>query len=218
MELAEAVRSVIRDRKTEKVIAEPLNPVKYTAEQLNSGDQIVKQAIADSGWAPFHYDRRQDGLAEPWRAWWLNQANCQSLAAILPQRIPDLKPGNKMPGLLSGCGSLTLFTWLPQPNEAGVESSKRERIDREHLAATAAAVQNFLLLLTAEGISNYWASGSLIQNHLFGTLKIPQEQILAAAIFAHYPHPFNPVEGIAGKHRKRRSPNTAWLQDVSIDV
>lgn len=123
-----------------------------------------------------------------------------------------------MPGLLSGCGSLTLFTWLPQPNEAGIESSKRERIDREHLAATAAAVQNFLLLLTAEGISNYWASGSLIQNHLFGTLKIPQEQILAAAIFAHYPHPLNPVEVIAGKHRKRRSPDTAWLQDVSIDV
>ncbi|MDG2014698.1 MAG: hypothetical protein P8J33_14420 [Pirellulaceae bacterium] len=217
MDLAEAVRNVIRDRKTEKILADPQNPVEYTAEQLNSGDQIVKQAIRDSGWAPFHYDRRQDGLAEPWRAWWLNQTNCQKLAEKLPQLIPDLKPGNKMPGLLSGCGSLTLFTWLPQPNETGPESSKRERINREHLAATAAAVQNFLLLLTAEGIRNYWASGSLIQDYLFDTLKIPHEQVLAAAVFTHYPDPLTPVEVIAGKHRERRSPNTAWLQDVLID-
>lgn len=53
MDLAEAVRNVIRDRKTEKILADPQNPVEYTAEQLNSGDQIVKQAIRDSGWAPF---------------------------------------------------------------------------------------------------------------------------------------------------------------------
>ena len=117
MDLAAAVRQVILERKTEKVLGDPVAPVVYSSTQLAEGDQIVKRAIQDSGWAPFHYDRRANGLAEPWRVWWIDNASCQRLATALPDLIPDLKPGNKMPGLLSGCGSLTLFTCLPQLSE-----------------------------------------------------------------------------------------------------
>lgn len=213
MNKIEILGEVIRTRKTEKVLGDPEAPVRYSAAQLKQGDEIVKRSIKDSGWAPFHYNRRQDGLAEPWRAWWMNQAECLSLCKKLPKLIPDMKPGNKMPALLSGCGSLTLFTWLPE-EQSDPTDPKIQRINREHLAATSSAVQNFLLLLTAHGIANYWASGTLIQNHLFPELGIPGDQILAAAIFAHYPNPDGSVEVIAGKQREHRCSEAKWLCDV----
>lgn len=214
MKHIEVLSEVIRNRKTEKVLGNPAQPVRYSATQLNEGDEIVKRSIKESGWAPFHYNRRQDGLAEPWRVWWMNQAECLALCQKLPRLIPDLKPGNKMPALLAGCGSLTLYTWLPEEQGNQTDPSKVERINREHLAATASAVQNFLLLLTAHGIANYWASGTLIQNHLFPELGIPVDQVLAAAVFAHYPNPSGPVEVIAGKQREHRSSDAHWLRDI----
>ena len=208
------VQQVIRTRKTEKVLGDPANPVVYSPEQLSTGDQIVKQAICDSGYAPFHFDRRLNDLAEPWRVYWMDCGSCRRLARALPQLIPDMKPGNKLPSLLSGCGSLTLYTWLPNEAGRGEQAEKFERINREHLAATAAAVQNFLLLLTAQEIRNYWASGTLFADHLFDTLGIPQDSELTAAVFASYPHGTGDRQIISGKLREQRSVNHAWMSEI----
>ena len=62
---SQAVRRAILERKTEKVLGDPACPLVYTQEQLAHGDAMVLAALRDCGWAPFHYDRRRDGLAEP---------------------------------------------------------------------------------------------------------------------------------------------------------
>ena len=178
---------------------------------------IVQQAIRDCGWAPFHYDRKSDGLAEPWRVYWIDNASCQRMAASVGEVVPNLKPGAKLPALLAGCGSLTLFTWLPQQAAAGAGASKLDRINREHLAATASAVQNFLLLLTAHDLPNYWSSGTLIADHYFEKLGIDPAEQLAAAVFVHYPEPDGEFEIVGGKQRNNRSIDCQWLHELKWD-
>ncbi len=210
----EILREVILQRCTEKVLADPANPVSYSDQQLAKGDRVVKQAIRDCGWAPFHYDRKQDGLAEPWRVYWIDCASCRRMATSVPELVPNLRPGAKLPSLLAGCGSLTLFTWLPQASAERADPAKLERINREHLAATAAAVQNFLLLLTAHGLPNYWSSGTLIADYLSERLGISPGEQLAAAVFVHYPGGEGEVEVVGGKQRDNRSAVCAWLREI----
>lgn len=212
VEFADVVRQVIRNRKTKKVLAPVGSPVIYDTATLEHYDEIVESCLADSGWAPFHYDRNLDGIAEPWRVYQLSVASCRRLAGELPQLIPDMKPGNKMPSLLSGCGCLTLFTWVPVTDVA--DGKKLDRVNREHLSATAAAVQNFLLMLTAHQLANYWSSGTLIEQYLFSSLGIPAEHKLAAAVYVHYPNAVGQFEVVGGKQRARRSRDLAWLKHV----
>lgn len=212
----QVLSQVIHQRKTDKVLGDPANAVAYTPEQLAEGDALVKQAIRDSGMAPFHYDRKISGMAEPWRVYWLDYASCRRMAKALPNVTPDLKPNNKMPGLLAGCGSLALYTWLPQSPEAAADSKQFARVNREHLAASAAAVQNLLLLLTSAGYRNYWASGTLIADHLFDHLGISGDEVLMAAVFVHYPEGQGDFQILAGKHRENRSTTFDWLSEIEF--
>lgn len=212
----EVVQDVIRRRKTAKILGRVDQSIQFSEATLRDGDQIVKQSVRDCGWAPFHYDRRHENLAEPWRVYWLDLAGCRRLAEKLPDLIRDLKPGNKMPGLLSGCSCLTLFTWIPQKIDSTVDQRKLERTNNEHLAATAAAVQNFLLLLTAAGVDTYWSSGSLIGDHLFHLLDISSDERIIAAIYASYPGGEGERELISGKQRERRSPDQKWFREISF--
>lgn len=213
----QSLLEVIRQRKTDKVLGDPANPLVYTDEQLADGDGIVKQAIRESGHAPFHYDRKVAGMAEPWRVYWLNCASCRRLAVVLPDLIPTMKTNNKMPALLSGCGSLALYTWLPQSPDMAADNKQFARVNREHLAASAAAVQNFLLLLTAAGIRNYWASGTLIADHLFQHLGISEDEVLLAAVFANYPSGKGELKVVGGKQRERRSSTQQWMQEIQFN-
>ena len=220
----QAVRRAIRQRRTGKLFADPAAPVELPREVLEQYDPLVWQALADSGWAPFHYDRKADGLAEPWRVHWLDHRICRDLATDLPNLIPDLKPNNKLAPMLAACSGLALYTWLPEEREDGTGDRLRspEKIDavnREHLAATAAAVQNFLLLCTAAGIGTYWGSGSPIEKHLFRHLGIGAtgpEQRLSAAVFVHYPFPGrDAIQSVGGALRDKRSDNCQWLKRVT---
>lgn len=209
MKSFEVLRNVIRDRVTSKMLGKVGQPLTHSPSQRKNYDAIVLEAIEHSGWAPFHYDRNHHGVAEPWRVHWLNQDDCHRLASDLPSLVDDLKPGNKMPQLLSGCGSLALFNWLPVAESAG---DKWENINREHLAATAAVVQNFLLLLTAAGLPSYWSSGGVLSKAPFEHLGInPDEEKLLAAVFIHYPDGQGDVERLWGKQRARRSPAQKWF-------
>ena len=126
--------------------------------------------------------------------------------------------------MLSACGSLVLVSWLPQfasaaPGEsaAALAPEKRAQVDREHLAAAAAYVQNLLLLLTAAGLGTYWSSGGQLADHsVFEHMGIPHRGQLIAAVFVDYLNEQAPeLERLPGKQRDRRDPQCRWIHEVT---
>ena len=121
----------------------------------------------------------------------------------------DLKLANKLPKLTAACSSLVLVTWLPVDNAI---------IDQENIAATAAMVQNFLLMLTANNMSNYWSSGGdLGKSKVFDLLGIPSSERLLAAVFIEYEEMKNTVPDKTrdpGQHRDKRTTN--WIKTTEI--
>ena len=215
------VAQIIRDRQTWKVLADPSDPVIYSQETLVRCNAIVKEAIANAGWAPFHYDRGVDGVAEPWRVHLLGVETCRRVAREFFNWFDDVKPSNKLPSMLSACGTLVLVTWLPQFRNTREQHSdeltpeKKRQVDDEHLSATAAMIQNLLVLLTAAGLGTYWSSGGLLASEqAFKHLGISLEERLAGAIFVEFPGGNGPVvDRIEGKNRSRRSNVAAWLSE-----
>jgi nitroreductase len=216
----QVVQRVIRDRRTEKRMLDPGVGFRMPDAEKDQFDALIKDSLATAGWAPFHFDRKVGGIAEPWRCYWLGETSCRNLAGKLGELVPDMKPGNKLPNMLAVCGGVALFTWLPASSSERNESTagKLDAVDREHLAATAAAIQNFLLLCTASGIGTYWGSGTLFESHLFGHLGIgtpDQPEMIAGAIFVHYPVRMpEGTELAGGANRVRRSPDAGWLREI----
>lgn len=213
------IASVIQRRQTWKVLAPVDQPILHSPETLQRGDETLKQAIATAGWAPFHYDRAVDGVKEPWRVHVLNQSACRALASDFPGMFSDIKPSNKLPGMLSACGALALVTWLPQfshgAGNGGGDFAKEKQIqiDEEHLAAASAYVQNLLLLLTAEGLGSYWSSGGQFRTaKMFEHLNIPTTERLLAAVFVDYEPDGSAADRISGKLRQQRSAANRWAR------
>jgi nitroreductase len=207
---------VIRRRKTMKVIGNPSKPLEFTAAEQLVGDAIVQQAIGDAGWAPFHYDRQVDGIAEPWRATILPQSVCREIGARLADWCPDLKPGNKMPAMLSACGCVVLVTWLPQTSDDISDEVKLSDVNFEHVAAASAFVQNLLLLLEAKGFGTYWGSGGMFcDRSIMNRLGMSSIEKLLAAVYVQYPTTKAiALERIPGGNRARRQPASEWSRTV----
>ncbi len=95
-----------------------------------------------------------------------------------------------------------------------------QQINNEHLAATAAAVQNFLLLCTAAGMGTYWGSGTVFEQHLFEPLRIGNNsdaERLLAAVFVNFPVNPSPMQTFAtGAQREKRSPDAGWLRRIEF--
>lgn len=222
---ADRITAIIKRRQTFKVLAgSPTDEAPaelLTAQQTTVADGQVTQAIRDAGWAPFHYDRSADGMAEPWRVEWLPQAKCREVAANFFQWFDDVKPNNKLPAMLNACGSLVLVSWLPQ--FAGQElvadspTQKQLQIDEEHLAATAAYVQNLILILTAHGFGTYWSSGGQFRSEVMRRkLGVDHDGRLLAAVFVDYQVERDSVERLSGKLRERRSPDQRWFKRMDL--
>lgn len=217
----DAVAALIQKRQTWKVLADPENPHTLDEATIRRGDQLVAAAIRAAAWAPFHYHRGANQLAEPWRVDWVPQTACRQIAGQLRDWFDDVKPSNKLPAMLSACGSLVLVSWLPQfldSDGPGTPLDEKQRaVDEEHLAATAAFVQNLLLMLTAQGLGSYWSSGGQFREPgMRNRLRMDPQGRLLAAVFVDY-QPQNPaVERLAGKLRDARDPAVAWLREVSL--
>ena len=223
---AARIAAIIKQRQTFKVLAgSPANQAiaettdLLTEEQRIAADAQVIQAIRDAGWAPFHYDRAADGMAEPWRVEWLPQAKCREVAANFFQWFDDVKPNNKMPSMLNACGSLVLVSWLPQftgqDSTGGSLTEKQQQVDEEHLAATAAYVQNLMLILTAHGLGTYWSSGGQFRTEeMRRKLGVDHDGRLLAAVFVDYQVELDSVERLPGKLRERRSPDQQWFKSI----
>ncbi|MFK7770253.1 MAG: hypothetical protein AB8B55_23790 [Mariniblastus sp.] len=228
--ISTSIEALIRQRKTLKVLSPVDQPAQISADAENVFNPIVLDSIKSAGWAPFHYDRAVDGMAEPWRAHVLWHQDCRKVAANFNVWFDDVKPSNKLPPMLSACGALVLVTWLPQFSfgacaksvesaaDQGVPKEKQVVIDEEHLAATSAMVQNLLLLLTAHGMGTYWSSGGQFRTPtMFEKLGIGLEQRLLAAVFVEYPSTQSEErERLAGKHRDARSGDSKWVREVGL--
>ena len=211
----ETVETIIRNRKTEKVLCdiEAHRPVPADIAERNR--EIVLQAIKTAGWAPFHYPRKVDNLAEPWRAYVLWHEQAKQAAIYLRDELNE-------PRLAAACSALVLVTWLPEVSAADVQQDakvERETLlarDEEHLAAASAMVQNLLLMLTAHGMGNYWSSGGKLKGpEMFQYLGIPEQEKLLAAVFVEYPEMRDDSqERKPGSLRNDRSDQ--WIREVTL--
>jgi nitroreductase len=220
------VSAAIQSRQTWKVLGNPSSPPLFDPEMMTNLDTEVFEAVRLAGLAPFHYDRKQDGVPEPWRFHILRQPTCRSIASQIGSWFNDVKPNNKIPAMLSACGSLVLVNWIPQFPTAGEASdskfdskfdSKQLQVNEEHLAATSAAVQNLLLLLTAKNLGTYWSSGGLFRDPLmFEKIGIDSSERLLAAVFVDYQPSRIDVERIPGKLREFRSDADNWMSEIVL--
>lgn len=212
----ESVRSTIRARQTFKVLGDVDSPLQFGSSKAE--DQFVLQAIEDAGWAPFHYDRKCGGIPEPWRCHILWHQSCRKIAESMPQWFTDMKPTNKLPSMLSACGALVLVTWIPQTSKEIADPAKLISNNEEHLSATAAFVQNLLLLCTSAGFGSYWSSGGQFKTTtMFEKLSIDLNQKLSGAIFIEYPQSKSlGLERLAGKNRAKRTQAGEWSREIEF--
>ncbi|MEM6854105.1 MAG: nitroreductase family protein [Planctomycetota bacterium] len=212
-----AVASVIRARATFKVMGDPAAPVRFSSEVTKRNRQTVLDALRTAGWAPFHYTSDQGGIAEPWRAHVIGHEASQRLAAKLPEWFTNLKPTNKLVPMMNACGALVLVTWLPQFGDPETQNPKQRAVNEEHLAATAAMVQNLLLLLTAHGMGTYWSSGGQLGDPKFlAEIGASSGERLSAAVFIEYPETMSEAKNrLPGKHRRSRSDR--WIREVKSE-
>ncbi|MEM9777342.1 MAG: nitroreductase family protein [Chloroflexota bacterium] len=211
-----AVAAAIMERKTLKVLGSTSDLAQISPESAAKNNKIVLDSLKVAGWAPFHYARGVDDLAEPWRAHVLWHKESQSLAPKLSEWFQGMSPSNKLSKMMQACGALVLVTWLPQFYGAEEKTEKQFSMDEEHLMAASAMVQNLLVLLTAHGMGTYWSSGGKLgSDFFFEQLGIPTSERLVAAVFVEYPDTLeDDRERIPGKHRESRS--NEWIKQISL--
>ena len=210
------VDDAILQRRTEKVLAASNLPISDCSSTVN-------ELLNLAGKAPFHRacedaHRRSSSLEgiEPWRFYALSASDCRQLRL----RIPRENAG-KIPAMLAAADALIMVTWLPngsQPQSSGEDPEFPLTLtNMEHIAATAAAIQNLLLAATARGISNYWSSGGVLRSpRVFEMLKIPAIEILLGAIFL-FPQEYADAELVTSKMRSMRTPPQQWSRWVTLD-
>jgi nitroreductase len=213
------LQRVVSSRRTFKVIGDIDSPVQISDNLAQRYRPLVMQSIKAADAAPFHYDRSCDQIAQPWRVTLLWHESCQMVASNFHQWFDDVKPGNKLPSMLSACGACVLVCWLPQfpASDQSLPQPKQIQIDQEHLAATSAYVQNLLLLLTAANMGTYWSSGGQFrQRSMMDRLEMPSPQQLLAAVFVEFPETNNDVSRLPGKLANQRSRCDQWLKVCTL--
>lgn len=184
--------------------------------------KIVGEIIELAGWAPFHLaaspihrQRLEDTSLVPWRYYVLPKKTCLELR----QWLIDHGDRSKVPDMLAVADYLIQVTWCPDPDESE-DLAKNENLyaptasNMEHIAATAASVQNLLLAATARGIPNYWSSGGPLRtSEIASMLGIEAEEILLGSVFLFADAKnHRGVTVRPGKMREKRGPASAWCR------
>ena len=109
-------------------------------------------------------------------------------------------------------GFLSLSSKSP---ESSSPTEKQLQVDEEHLAATAAYVQNLILILTSHGFGTYWSSGGQFRSEVMrDKLGIQHNGRLLAAVFVDYQTDQDSYERLPGKLRDRRSTDQQWFKSI----
>ena len=220
------VTRVVQQRRTFKVMGNVDTPVQIDPGNAEKNRDIVLESVKAADCAPFHYDRQSDSVPQPWRVNILWHQSCQEVAANFYQWFDDVKPGNKLPAMLSACGACVLVSWLPQfsnsvsedANPLAIATAKQIQIDQEHLAAAAAYVQNLMLLLTAANMGTYWSSGGQFRTtEMMERLSMASPQQLLAAVFVEFPETnSNDIQRVPGKLAQARANPDCWMNIVEL--
>jgi len=147
-DLAEAIDQIIAGRRTHKAF-----------DCSGIAPALVDKLIGLATLAPNHR------LSNPWRFALLDRAAIARLGAWLPDQrqivsVPDPEKGERklrklVEHYFPQLGCMIQVTWL---------RSDDATIDREDLAATAAACQNILLAAEARGLASFWASSPALRH------------------------------------------------------
>lgn len=209
--------SVLQLRRTDKVLANPDSPLPTSGNHRDSVDAL----LASAGQAPFHFPndptyRTAMSSPVPWRFYKIDSQGCRKLMKQLAS--PDAGAG-KIASMLAAADALIQVTWQPEKTDeqpAQGQTFIASHRNMEHIAASAAAVQSFLLMATNNGYRTYWSSGGLLRNaDIFEQLGIDQREILLGAIFL-FPQDVGQAQVKAGAwHDKRGTPND-WSQWVDV--
>lgn len=221
---ANAVDSVIRARRTQKLFADPAERAVQQALWRASHEAELRNMIETAGYAPFHLRSsiQARGNAEldsavPWRFYVVAGDQIASLLTFLSMKA-ESHPGTdwsrawktKIPNMLSACGALVQVTWLPE------EEAELSIKNVEHIAAASAATQNLLLTAEARGWSSYWSSGGILKTpDLFEALGIPTEQQLLGSVFLT-PDDMVQGDGVPGRLREERGEVSTWSRWVTL--
>ncbi len=222
----QTVTRVMRKRRTFKVMGDVDTPVQIDAATAEKNRAILLESVKSADSAPFHYDRQCENVPQPWRVDILWHDSCQKVASNFYRWFDDVKPGNKLPSMLSACGACVLVSWLPQfPNSASQDEgesilpkTKQIQIDQEHLAAASAYVQNLMLLLTAANMGTYWSSGGQFRTReMMDRLSMAAPRQLLAAVFVEFPESnASDVQRVPGKLAQARANPDRWLNIVQL--
>ena len=219
IEIASAVDQVIRERRTIKMLAD-------LPTESNIEHEIVEQIVASAGFAPFHLAASAEHRGKvdnqtlvPWRFYMLDKDNCNKLRTA----VLDKGDVTKIPNMLAAADCLIQVTWCPDPPEEGFEISEESlfqptEANMEHIAATAAAVQNMLLAATARNINTYWSSGGVLRSQwAFEQMGIPSDQLLLGSVFIFPDETAHQnLDSKPGKMRDKRGQDSLWSRWVSV--
>lgn len=216
------IDETIRARRTLKLRANPDNPLPVTTDKQFK--KSIEELITLAGKAPFHhtsykeYQNRKPGGLEPWRFHVLDGGTCR----ILLKNLKLGQPINSSEGLLqmlAAADAVILSNWLPEKKRKKSAPSQFELNikNMEHIAATAAAIQNLLLAATARGINAYWSSGgNLRKPKMKSYLNIPKKEILLGAIFIFPENYPDDVKAKPGKHANKRGNLYDYMKWVEL--
>lgn len=166
-----------------------------------------------------HREKLIDNAPEPWRIYILHQRLCRDVRAWLIRQ----NDATKIPEMLAAADMLLQVTWCPSIGDEAIARASHDSFEAsltnmEHIAATAAAIQNIILSATEQNIPNYWSSGgSLRTKQAFDLLGIPQDEVLLGSVF-FFPQnaDANPkVMVFPGKMRERRSFSRSWCRKIT---
>ena len=220
-QLESAVDQIIQARKSVKVLGDVEN-MPQIPDSFFAG---VQEAMKVAGWAPFHFTAHDSHLNRemnspvPWRFYALDQQNCQRLIqALLDHPDTTLSKSSGILRMIAAYGALVLVTWLPEPEGENEQEAARAALKNpEHIAATAAAIQNLLLAATARNIDSYWSSGgALREKACFDICNIPEQERLLGSVFLA-PEMFDQDRDVRpGKLRDQRGSPEQWMTAVKI--
>ena len=129
--------------------------------------------------------------------------------------VPFVKfEGTKLVRILAGAGALIQITWRPETGNAA------DKMNWEHAAASAAAVQNLQLAAEARGMGSYWCSSKRMYEHQVKELcQMEAGEIYLGSLFFGAPLPDDKEEseGLEGKLRaKRTAPEEGWCKWIDV--